>query len=190
MPSLICVKPKRSAQRPSRSPVFVATPMTSATPSPIRSRQVRIVRRARRRATVGLVRNLHLAARAFPPSLSEMKPQADLMFLSGINHLIYHGCCYSPSDAQWPGWNFYASVEFNPRNTIWRDVPAMNAYYRPRAIDPAIRQAGQRHPGLLADLRRTESTRQHTANQFHGAQRLPRPFHARHDRRLDGGAGI
>jgi len=51
------------------------------------------------------------------------------MFLAGINHLIYHGCCYSPDDAQWPGWNFYASVEFNPRNTIWRDVPAMNAYY-------------------------------------------------------------
>ena len=64
----------------------------------------------------------------FRAALSEMKPEADQMFLAGINHLIYHGCCYSPEDAQWPGWNFYASVEFNPRNTIWRDLPAMNAY--------------------------------------------------------------
>ncbi|HEX3359284.1 MAG TPA: glycosyl hydrolase [Tepidisphaeraceae bacterium] len=65
----------------------------------------------------------------FKASLAMMKPQADAMFLAGINHLIYHGCCYSPDDAQWPGWNFYAACEFNPRNTIWRDVPAMNDYY-------------------------------------------------------------
>jgi hypothetical protein len=65
----------------------------------------------------------------FRASLSQMKPEADQMFLAGINHLIYHGACYSPQDAQWPGWNFYASVEFNPRNTIWRDLPAMNQYY-------------------------------------------------------------
>jgi hypothetical protein len=64
----------------------------------------------------------------FKATMSEMKPEADAMFLAGINHLIYHGCCYSPDDATWPGWNFYASVEFNPRNTIWRDIPAMNAY--------------------------------------------------------------
>jgi alpha-L-rhamnosidase len=65
----------------------------------------------------------------FKASLAEMKPVADSMFLAGINHLVYHGCCYSPDDAQWPGWNFYAACEFNARNTIWRDIPAMNAYY-------------------------------------------------------------
>ena len=34
------------------------------------------------------------------------------MFLCGINHVLFHGTCYSPADAEWPGWQFYASVEF------------------------------------------------------------------------------
>ena len=33
-----------------------------------------------------------------------------------------------PSSAVWPGWLFYASTEMNPRNSIWHDVPALNAY--------------------------------------------------------------
>ena len=44
------------------------------------------------------------------------------MFLSGINHIFYHGNCYSPDAAGWPGWVFYASTEMNPRNSIWHDV--------------------------------------------------------------------
>ena len=50
------------------------------------------------------------------------------MFVSGINHVFYHGTCYSPDDASWPGWLFYAATEMNPRNAIWHDVPWLNAY--------------------------------------------------------------
>ena len=57
-----------------------------------------------------------------------MKAAADGMFLAGINHLVYHGTAYSPSSAAWPGWQFYASMEINPRNAIWRDLPAFNRY--------------------------------------------------------------
>jgi hypothetical protein len=57
-----------------------------------------------------------------------MKSLVDNMFLSGINHVFYHGTCYSPDEAGWPGWLFYASTEMNPRNSIWRDVPALNDY--------------------------------------------------------------
>jgi hypothetical protein len=64
----------------------------------------------------------------FRASLAMMKPEVDQMFLAGINHVLYHGTCYSPADAVWPGWQFYASVEFSPTNTIWRDLPAMNQY--------------------------------------------------------------
>lgn len=64
----------------------------------------------------------------FTGTLGEMKGLVDDMFLSGINHVFYHGCCYSPATAPWPGWVFYASFEMNPRNLIWRDVPALNAY--------------------------------------------------------------
>jgi len=63
----------------------------------------------------------------FTETLADMKGLVDDMFLSGINHIFYHGCCYSPEGVEWPGWVFYASFEMNPRNPIWRDVPALNA---------------------------------------------------------------
>ena len=64
----------------------------------------------------------------FRSSLAMMKPEVDQMFLAGVNHVLYHGTCYSPADAVWPGWQFYASVEFSQANTIWRDLPAINGY--------------------------------------------------------------
>ena len=48
--------------------------------------------------------------------------------LGGVNHIFYHGCCYSPDDVAWPGWLFYASTEMNPRNAILRDIGTLNAY--------------------------------------------------------------
>ena len=59
---------------------------------------------------------------------AEIKAFLDNLFLSGVNHVFYHGCCYSPVDAAWPGWCFYASLEMNPRNPIWREMGALNAY--------------------------------------------------------------
>ena len=67
-------------------------------------------------------------AEHFTETLGELKALADLMFLSGVNHIFYHGCCYSPDEAGWPGWHFYASTEMNPRNSIWHDAAALNDY--------------------------------------------------------------
>lgn len=64
----------------------------------------------------------------FSTTLDEAKRAADQLFIAGINHLIYHGTAFSPLDAAWPGWQFYASMEWNPRNAFWLDVPAFNAY--------------------------------------------------------------
>ncbi len=64
----------------------------------------------------------------FNVALSQCKPVADQVFLNGINHIYFHGSAYSPADLGWPGWLFYASTEFNSRNTIWRDLPAMTSY--------------------------------------------------------------
>lgn len=64
----------------------------------------------------------------FRVSLAEMKEQADLLFLSGVNHLFYHGTPFSPSDAEWPGWLFYAATDVTPTNPWWRDLPALNGY--------------------------------------------------------------
>jgi hypothetical protein len=64
----------------------------------------------------------------FTETLADLKGLADDMFLAGVNHLYYHGACYSPADAPWPGWLFYASTEMNARNPIWGDVGALNNY--------------------------------------------------------------
>lgn len=58
----------------------------------------------------------------------EIKAFLDRLFLSGVNHVFYHGLCYSPVDAVWPGWCFYAALEMNPRNPIWREMRAFNDY--------------------------------------------------------------
>lgn len=79
-------------------------------------------------------------AEHFHETPEEIKCLADLMFLSGINHLFYHGTCFSADDAAWPGWLFYASTEMNPRNPIWHDAPLLNGYL---ARTQAILQSGK-----------------------------------------------
>lgn len=64
----------------------------------------------------------------FRTSLSQCKPDMDLMFVSGVNHMFFHGTPYSPKEAEWPGWLFYASINMSPTNTIWRDAPAFFQY--------------------------------------------------------------
>ena len=64
----------------------------------------------------------------FRTSLSQIKPELDLLFTSGVNHVIFHGTAYSPQDAPWPGWKFYASIDMSPTNSIWRDAPYMMEY--------------------------------------------------------------
>ena len=56
------------------------------------------------------------------------KPQLDRLFTAGINHIFYHGASYTPADAAWPGWLFYASTQLNPNNPLWQDYAAMNGY--------------------------------------------------------------
>ena len=64
----------------------------------------------------------------FRTSLSQMKPDLDLMFTCGVNHVYFHGSCYTPKDDPWPGWKFYASVDMSPTNSIWRDAPYLMKY--------------------------------------------------------------
>ncbi len=66
----------------------------------------------------------------FRTSLSQMKPDLDLMFCAGVNRMFFHGICYSPKDDQWPGWKFYASIDMSPTNSIWRDAEYFNRYVK------------------------------------------------------------
>lgn len=64
----------------------------------------------------------------FESNLSDIKTAVDRFLLNGVNHIVYHGTCYSPPNEPWPGWLFYAAVHMNPRNSLWDDTPALNDY--------------------------------------------------------------
>lgn len=64
----------------------------------------------------------------FKTSFSQCKPEVEKLFLSGVNHIFYHGTTNSPSDIPWPGWLFYASMEMNPNNSLWPQVNGLNDY--------------------------------------------------------------
>jgi hypothetical protein len=64
----------------------------------------------------------------FTVALSQVKPQVDELFISGINHVFYHGIAYSPKEETYPGWLFYASTNFGPSSAFWKFFPQLNAY--------------------------------------------------------------
>lgn len=64
----------------------------------------------------------------FREALSHCKPELDKLFVSGINHVYYHGTAYSPKEAAWPGWLFYASTNFAPSNSQYAHFHAQNKY--------------------------------------------------------------
>jgi hypothetical protein len=65
---------------------------------------------------------------AFRATPLDMKAEADLHFLEGINQLIGHGWPYSPEIAGEPGWRFYASAVFNHHNPWWIVMPDITSY--------------------------------------------------------------
>jgi len=64
----------------------------------------------------------------FTSTLGDVKKAMDLFLLGGINHTFYHGSSYTPKDAPWPGWLFYAAVHFTPNNPLWEDFSGLNDY--------------------------------------------------------------
>jgi hypothetical protein len=58
----------------------------------------------------------------------DVKAEADLHFLQGINQLIGHGWPYNPPDSAYPGWRFYAAGVFNDRNPWWIIMPDLSRY--------------------------------------------------------------
>ncbi|HMP06676.1 MAG TPA: glycosyl hydrolase, partial [Lacipirellulaceae bacterium] len=64
----------------------------------------------------------------FIGTLAETKRWIDNYFLGGVNHICYHGTCFSPEADAWPGRLFYASVELQPSNPQWTHFHALNDY--------------------------------------------------------------
>jgi hypothetical protein len=58
----------------------------------------------------------------------DIKAEADIHFLQGINQLIGHGWPYSAPGVEYPGWRFYAAGVFNDKNPWWLVMPDLSKY--------------------------------------------------------------
>jgi hypothetical protein len=58
----------------------------------------------------------------------DMKAEADLHFLCGINQLICHGWPYTAAGVAYPGWSFYAAGVFDEKNPWWIVMPDIAKY--------------------------------------------------------------
>jgi alpha-L-rhamnosidase len=75
---------------------------------------------------------------AFRATPLDMKAEADIHFLQGINQLVGHGWPYSPESAGEPGWRMYAAAALNAHNP-WSFVMPDLARYLQR-VSFALRQ--------------------------------------------------
>jgi alpha-L-rhamnosidase len=75
---------------------------------------------------------------AFQATPLDMKAEADLHFLQGINQLVGHGWPYSPDMAGEPGWRMYAAGAFNAHNPWWFAMADLAAYLQ--RVSFALRQ--------------------------------------------------
>nr|WP_321408139.1 glycosyl hydrolase [uncultured Carboxylicivirga sp.] len=85
----------------------------------------------------------------FRTSLAQCKPDLDLMFVSGVNRMYFHGTTYSPQEAEWPGWKFYASIDMSPTNPLWEDA---NPFFKYISRSQAFLQMGQPDNDFLVYL--------------------------------------
>jgi hypothetical protein len=75
---------------------------------------------------------------AFRATPLDMKAEADLHFLQGINQLVGHGWPYSPKEAGEPGWRMYAAGALNEHNPWFLVMPDLTAYLQ--RVSFALRQ--------------------------------------------------
>src|SRR6266567_361212 len=75
---------------------------------------------------------------AFRATPLDVKAEADLHFLQGINQLVGHGWPYSPESTGEPGWRMYAAGALNAHNPWFLVMPDLAGYLR--RVSYALRQ--------------------------------------------------
>jgi hypothetical protein len=75
---------------------------------------------------------------AFRATPLDLKAEADLHFLQGINQLVGHGWPYSPEEAGEPGWRMYAAAALNSHNPWSFVMPDLTRYLQ--RVSFAVRQ--------------------------------------------------
>jgi hypothetical protein len=64
----------------------------------------------------------------FKVALSQVKPQIDELFVSGINHIMLTCAAYSPDSIKFPGWRFYPGSNFGPTSAFADYMPDFSNY--------------------------------------------------------------
>ena len=75
---------------------------------------------------------------AFRATPLDLKAEADLHFLQGINQLVGHGWPYSSEEAGEPGWRMYAAAALNTHNPWSFIMPELTRYLQ--RVSYALRQ--------------------------------------------------
>jgi len=58
----------------------------------------------------------------------DLKAEADIHILQGINQFIGHGWGYTPPGVEYPGWRFYAAGAYSEQNPWWIVMPDLSLY--------------------------------------------------------------
>lgn len=77
----------------------------------------------------------------------DMKAEADIHFLQGINQLIGHGWGYTPPGVEYPGWRFYAAGAYSEQNPWWIVMPDLSKYLQ--RLSHLLRQGEPRNDVAL-----------------------------------------
>lgn len=64
----------------------------------------------------------------FRLALSQLKPQMDELFISGVNHLQLISSTNTPLDSPYPGWVFYPAPDFGPRASYFGYMPEVSNF--------------------------------------------------------------
>ncbi len=94
----------------------------------------------------------------------DMKAEADIHFLQGINQFIGHGWPYTPPNVEYPGWRFYAAGVFNEKNPWWLAMPDMSLYMQ--RVSHLMRQ-GQPANDVALYLSNSDSWAHFTPGKVH-----------------------
>lgn len=65
---------------------------------------------------------------AFRATPLDIKAEADVLMLQGVNQFVVHGWPYSPPKVPEPGWALYAAAVFNDHNPWWPVMRNVNLY--------------------------------------------------------------
>ncbi len=94
----------------------------------------------------------------------DLKAEADIHFLQGINQLIGHGWGYTPPGVDYPGWRFYAAGAYSEQNPWWIVMPDLASYLQRMSY---LMRQGTPHNDVALYLPNADAYAHFTAGKVH-----------------------